>query len=59
MPAFILSRILQAIPVMLAVALIAFALFSFVGDPIATMLGQEFTPQQRDALVKLVGSSNG
>lgn len=55
MPAFILSRILQAIPVMLAVALIAFALFSFVGDPIATMLGQEFTPQQRDALVAALG----
>ena len=55
MPAFILSRILQAIPVMLAVALIAFALFAFVGDPIATMLGQEFTPAQRDALVAALG----
>jgi peptide/nickel transport system permease protein len=53
--AFILSRILQAVPVMLAVALIAFVLFSFVGDPIATMLGQEFTPAQRDALVAALG----
>ncbi|MBP0447490.1 ABC transporter permease [Roseomonas sp. SSH11] len=53
--AFILSRILQAIPVMLAVALIAFGLFSFVGDPIATMLGQEFSVQQRDALVAALG----
>nr|WP_280855186.1 ABC transporter permease [Pararoseomonas indoligenes] len=50
-----MSRILQAIPVMLAVALIAFALFAFVGDPIATMLGQEFTPAQRDALVAALG----
>ncbi|WP_458096911.1 ABC transporter permease [Roseomonas sp. WA12] len=55
MPAFVLSRILQAVPVMLAVALIAFALFSFVGDPIATMLGQEFTVAQRDALVASLG----
>jgi peptide/nickel transport system permease protein len=53
--AFVLSRILQAVPVMLAVALIAFVLFSFVGDPIATMLGQEFTPAQRDALVAALG----
>ena len=53
--AFILSRILQAIPVMLAVALIAFGLFTFVGDPIATMLGQEFSVQQRDALVAALG----
>ncbi|WP_159350056.1 ABC transporter permease [Roseomonas harenae] len=55
MLAFVLSRILQAVPVMLAVALIAFVLFSFVGDPIATMLGQEFTPAQRDALVAALG----
>lgn len=55
MPAFVLSRLLQAVPVMLAVALIAFALFSFVGDPIATMLGQEFTVAQRDALVAALG----
>lgn len=40
---------------MLAVALIAFALFSFVGDPIATMLGQEFSVAQRDALVAALG----
>jgi peptide/nickel transport system permease protein len=53
--AFILSRILQSVPVMLTVALIAFVLFSFVGDPIATMLGQEFTPAQRDALVAALG----
>jgi peptide/nickel transport system permease protein len=53
--AFILSRILQAIPVMLVVALISFAMFAYVGDPIAIMLGQDFTEQQRDALVKSLG----
>ncbi|UFN50933.1 ABC transporter permease [Roseomonas sp. OT10] len=55
MPAFILSRILQAIPVMLAVALISFAMFSYVGDPVAIMLGQDYTPAQRDALVASLG----
>ncbi len=40
---------------MLAVALIAFTLFTFVGDPIATMLGQEFSVAQRDALVAALG----
>jgi len=54
-PAFVLSRILQALPVMLAVAFIAFTLFTFVGDPIATMLGQEFSVAQRDALVAALG----
>ena len=55
MAAFILSRILQALPVMLAVALIAFAMFAYVGDPVAIMLGQDFTPEQRDALVASLG----
>ncbi|WP_426957200.1 ABC transporter permease [Muricoccus radiodurans] len=53
--AFIISRILQAVPVMLAVAFISFAMFAFVGDPIAIMLGQDFTPAQRDALVAALG----
>ncbi len=41
MLAFIARRILQSIFVMLAVALIAFSLFRFVGDPVAQMVGQE------------------
>ncbi|WP_376090026.1 ABC transporter permease [Roseomonas sp. CCTCC AB2023176] len=53
--AFILSRLLQALPVMLAVSLISFFMFAFVGDPIAIMLGQDFTPAQRDALVRDLG----
>ncbi|CAM4071994.1 Glutathione transport system permease protein gsiC [Bordetella pseudohinzii] len=35
---------------MLAVALIAFAMFRYVGDPIASMVGQDTTPQQREQL---------
>ena len=45
--AFIISRILQALPVMLTVALISFAMFAYVGDPVAIMLGQDFTEAQR------------
>ena len=53
--AFILSRLLQALPVMLVVALIAFAMFAYVGDPVSIMLGQDFTEAQRDALVRDLG----
>jgi peptide/nickel transport system permease protein len=55
MPAFILSRLLQAIPVLLAVALISFAMFAYVGDPVSIMLGQDFTEAQRAALVHDLG----
>jgi peptide/nickel transport system permease protein len=53
--AFIISRLLQALPVMLTVALISFAMFAYVGDPIAIMLGQDFTEAQRQALVRDLG----
>ncbi|MFK7995150.1 MAG: ABC transporter permease [Granulosicoccus sp.] len=41
MLSFIARRLLQSVVVMLAVSLIAFALFRFVGDPVAQMVGQE------------------
>src|SRR3954469_24484218 len=53
--AFILSRLLQAIPVMLVVALISFAMFAYVGDPVAIMLGQDFTEAQRVQLIHDLG----
>ena len=55
MLAFIVSRLLQAIPVMLTVSLISFSMFAYVGDPIAIMLGQDYTEAQRDALVRELG----
>jgi len=55
MVAFIVSRLLQAIPVMLAVALISFLMFAYVGDPVAIMLGQDFTEQQRQQLIRDLG----
>jgi peptide/nickel transport system permease protein len=53
--AFIISRILQAIPVLLIVGFISFAMFAFVGDPVTVMLGQDYTEAQRLALVKQLG----
>jgi peptide/nickel transport system permease protein len=53
--AFVVSRILQALPVMLVVALISFAMFAYVGDPVAIMLGQDYTEAQRQALVRDLG----
>ena len=53
--AYVLSRVLQAIPVMLVVGFIAFAMFAYVGDPVTIMLGQDFTEAQRQALVQELG----
>jgi peptide/nickel transport system permease protein len=55
MAAFILRRIGQAILVMLAVGLIAFALFRFVGDPVIFMLGQDATPEDRARVTRQLG----
>ncbi|WP_207539391.1 ABC transporter permease [Sabulicella rubraurantiaca] len=52
---FIVSRLLQALPVMLVVSFISFAMFAYVGDPVAIMLGQDFTEAQRQALVQELG----
>ena len=41
MIALIIRRIFQSIIVMLAVALVAFTLFRYVGDPVSQMVGQE------------------
>ncbi len=53
--AFIVSRLLQALPVMLVVSFISFAMFAYVGDPVAIMLGQDFTEAQRQALIRQLG----
>ena len=55
MLAFILRRLAQAFLVMLSVAFIAFMLFQYVGDPVASMLGQDATAEQREALRKDLG----
>jgi peptide/nickel transport system permease protein len=55
MLAFILTRMAQAILVMLVVALLAFTMFRFVGDPINQMVGQETTEAEREALRESLG----
>jgi peptide/nickel transport system permease protein len=55
MLAFILRRLAQAVLVMLTVALIAFSLFRFVGDPVLFMLGQDATPEDRARITRLIG----
>ncbi len=52
---FILRRLIQAVGVMLAVALLAFILFQYVGDPVTIMLGQDATPAERDLLRTQLG----
>lgn len=47
MTTFVIRRLLQAIAVMLAVSLLAFALFQYIGDPVTIMLGQDATEQDR------------
>ena len=55
MLAFILRRLGQAVLVMLAVGLIAFSLFHFVGDPVLFMLGQDATAEQRADITRQLG----
>lgn len=47
MLAFVLRRIAQTFAVLGVVALIAFALFNYTGDPIAFMVGQDATTEDR------------
>ncbi|TAJ24095.1 MAG: ABC transporter permease [Reyranella sp.] len=47
MLAFIVSRLLQSLAVMLAVSFLCFVLFNFVGDPVNNMVGQEASPADR------------
>ena len=55
MMSFVGQRIAQSILVMLVVALLAFALFRFVGDPVASMVGQDTTNEDRAILREQLG----
>lgn len=55
MLAFAIRRLIEALMVMLAVALIAFALFRFVGDPVNQMVGQDATLEDRARLRQELG----
>ncbi|MBL6599027.1 MAG: ABC transporter permease [Alphaproteobacteria bacterium] len=54
MLAFIIRRMIQSVVVMFFVALLAFAMFRFVGDPVHQMVGIETSLEEREELrVKL------
>jgi peptide/nickel transport system permease protein len=55
MLAFVTRRVVQSMLVMLAVALIAFALFNYIGDPINNMVGQDTTVADRERLRQELG----
>ncbi|MSP88852.1 MAG: ABC transporter permease [Alphaproteobacteria bacterium] len=50
MIAFIVQRLINGIVVMAAVAFIAYLMFAFIGDPVASMLGDNATIEQREQL---------
>jgi peptide/nickel transport system permease protein/oligopeptide transport system permease protein len=53
--AFIIRRLAQSVLVMLVVALIAFAVFRFVGDPIASMVGVETRIEDQEIMRERLG----
>jgi len=55
MIAYLLRSLVQATLVMLAVAFIAFSMFRFVGDPIASIVGQDATLKDRQELAQALG----
>jgi peptide/nickel transport system permease protein len=55
MIAFIIRRLIQSIFVMLTVALVAFTLFNYAGDPISNMVGQDTSLQDREKLRQDLG----
>ena len=55
MLAFIVSRLLQSLAVMLAVSFLCFVLFNFVGDPVSNMVGQEASSDDRAEMRRDLG----
>lgn len=56
---FVLQRLAQSLAVMLAVALVAFSLFNFIGDPINSMTGPDTSNAEREALRTQLGLDQG
>lgn len=55
MLAFVLRRLLQSVTVMLTVALIAFVMFRFVGNPVNQLVGQDTSLEDRVKLQAALG----
>ncbi|SDE31259.1 ABC transporter permease [Rhodospira trueperi] len=52
---FIVRRLIQSVLVMLAVALVGFALFTYVGDPVNNLVGQDTSLEDRERLREDLG----
>ena len=52
---YLVNRIFQAFFTLLAVSLVAFVMFNFVGDPVSNMVGQETTSEDYEALREKMG----
>lgn len=55
MLSYIIRRVFQSVLVLLIVGLVAFAMFTFIGDPIDNMLGQERTQEDVERLRERLG----
>ena len=55
MLAFAIRRLFEALLVMLTVAMLAFILFRFVGDPVNQMVGQDTTLEDRERIRRELG----
>lgn len=52
---YLIRSLAQAVIVMTAVAFIAFSMFRFVGDPVASIVGQDATMKDREELAQSLG----
>ena len=59
MIAFLLKRVANAVLVMLAVAMLAFLIFRFFGDPVEMMVNEQATQADRAALRERLGLEDG
>jgi len=55
MSTYILKRLFQGIIVLLAVSLICFVIFRFMGDPVLSLAGRYATLEEREAVRKSFG----
>jgi peptide/nickel transport system permease protein len=55
MVGYLIRSMLQALMVMLAVSFIAFSMFRYVGDPVASIVGQDATLKDRQDLADSLG----
>jgi len=55
MISYVLRRVIQSVFVMLVVSAVAFSLFTYVGDPVNQMVGQDATREQRVAITEELG----